>query len=79
MAALAAASTLRGAIKSRVRALALGTAGPAAALLTFSSLERAPISPLVYAATPLAGILAMTTLAFVFARSRRRAPPAATS
>jgi hypothetical protein len=71
MAALAAASTLRGAIKSRVRALALGTAGPAAALLTFSSLERAPISPFVYAATPLAGIFAMTALASIFARRRR--------
>ena len=70
MAALAAALTLRGAIKSRVRALALGAAGPAAALLTFSSLERAPISPFVYAAMPLAGIIAMTTLAFIFARRR---------
>lgn len=68
MAALAAASTLRGAIKSRVRALALGAAGPAAALLTFSSLERAAISPFVYAAMPLAGIFAMATLASIFAR-----------
>jgi hypothetical protein len=71
MAAFAAAATLRGAIQSRVRALALGTAGPAAALLTFSSLERAPTSHFLYATAPLAGILAMATLATVFARSRR--------
>jgi hypothetical protein len=71
MAALAAATTLRCAITSRVRALSLGVAGPAAALLTFSSLERAPVSPFFYAATPLAGILAMASLALVFARPRR--------
>jgi hypothetical protein len=71
MAAFAAASTLRGAIQSRVRALALGVAGPAAALLTFSSLERAPTAPLLYAAAPLAGILAIAALAGVLARSRR--------
>jgi len=71
MAAVASAATLRGAIRSRVRALALGTAGPAAALLTFSSLERAPNAAVFYAAAPLAGILAITALAGVLARSRR--------
>ncbi len=71
MAAFAAAITLRGAIQSRVRALALGTAGPAAALLAFSTLERAPTAPLVYAAAPLAGILAIAALAAVFAPRRR--------
>ena len=70
MAAFAAATMLRGAIQSRVRALALGTAGPAAALLTFSSLERAPTPPFFYAAAPLAGITAMAVLAVVFARRR---------
>jgi hypothetical protein len=71
MAAFAAAAALRGAIQSRVRALALGVAGPAAALLVFSSLERAPTTPLFYAAAPLAGLLAMAALAAAFARSRR--------
>jgi hypothetical protein len=70
MAAFAAASVLRLAIQSRVRALALGTAGPAAALLAFGSLERAPTTPLVYAAAPLAGIVVMTALAAMFARRR---------
>lgn len=71
MAAFAAAATLRGAIQSRVRALALGAAGPAAALLAFSSLERAPTRPLVYAAAPLVGVLAMGALATVLTRARR--------
>jgi hypothetical protein len=71
MAALAAAAVLRLAIASRVRALAIGTAGPAAALLVFSSLERAPTTTLHYAAAPLAGLLAMAALAAVFARTRR--------
>lgn len=71
LAALAATATLRFAIQSRVRALALGVAGPAAALLTFSSLERATTSPFFYAATPLAGILAMASLALAFRRARR--------
>ncbi len=71
MAALAAAAVLRLAIASRVRALAIGTAGPAAALLVFSSLERAPTTPLHYAAAPLAGLLAVAALAAAFARTRR--------
>jgi hypothetical protein len=71
MAAFASMVMLRGAIRSRVRALALGTAGPAAALLTFSSLERAPNAAVLYAAAPLAGILAITALAGALARPRR--------
>ena len=71
MAAFASAVILRDAIRSRVRALALGTAGPAAALLTFSSLERAPNAAVLYAAAPLAGILAITALAGALARPRR--------
>jgi hypothetical protein len=70
MAAFAAAAALRGALASRVRALALGTAGPAAALLVFGSLERSATKPLFYAAAPLAGIVAMAALAAVFARRR---------
>jgi hypothetical protein len=70
MAAFAAAITLRGAIQSRVRALGLGAAGPAAALLVFSSLERAPTRSLFYAAAPLAGLLAMAALGAVVARRR---------
>jgi hypothetical protein len=71
MAAFAAAATLRAAIQSRVRALAIGAAGPAAALLVFSSLERAPTTPLFYAAAPLVGLAAMAALAVVLARARR--------
>ena len=37
---------------------------------TFSSLERAPTTPLFYAAAPFAGIAAMAALAVVFARRR---------
>ena len=70
MAAFASVAALRGALQSRVRALALGTAGPAAALLVFGSLERSTAAPLFYAAAPLAGIVAMAALAAVFARRR---------
>ncbi len=71
MAAFASAAMLRVADRSRVRALAVGTAGPVAALLTFSSLERAPNAVVLYAAAPLAGILAITALVGVLARWRR--------
>jgi hypothetical protein len=71
MAAFAAAAALRGAIQSRVRALAIGAAGPAASLLVFASLERAPTAPLLYAAAPVAGLVAMAALAVVLARTER--------
>ena len=71
MAAFAAATTLRCAIQSRVRALALGAAGPAAALLVFSSLERAPTRSLFYVAAPLAGLLVEAALGAVLARTPR--------
>lgn len=71
LAALASWLTLRLAIEGRVRALALGAIGPAAALLAFSTLERAATAPLLYGATPLAGILATSALALAFARGRR--------
>lgn len=70
LAAFAAALALRGALQGRVAAAALGAAGPAAALLVFSTLERAPSSPLVYAAAPAAGFAAMA-LAAALARLRR--------
>jgi hypothetical protein len=62
---------LRGAIQSRVRALALGTVGPAAMLLTFSSLERTTNAAVLYAAAPLAGLLAIAALASALTRPRR--------
>jgi hypothetical protein len=71
MAAFVSMTILRGAIQSRVRALALGTVGPAAMLLTFSSLERTTNAAVLYAAAPLAGLLAIAALASALTRPRR--------
>ena len=70
MAAFAAASVLRRGIRG-ASSLALGTAGSAAALLTFSSLERSVKAPALYAAVPLAGLVAMAVLGGILGHSRR--------
>lgn len=64
LAALASLIALRRAISSRVVAAILGAAGPLAALLVFSALERAP-SPHAarYLAVPLTGIVAIGSAA----------------
>jgi hypothetical protein len=59
MAALAGLFVLTASIRSRPVALSLGLSGPAAALMTFSALERAPASALNYVAVPAAGLLAL--------------------
>jgi len=59
LAALAGGLSLARAVRSRAAALALGAVGPAAALLVFSALERAPSSPLAYASVPVAGLAAL--------------------
>jgi hypothetical protein len=62
IAALAAGIVLSRSIRSRPRALAVGLAGPAAALMTFASLERSPAPPLAYGIVPLAGLFALLAL-----------------
>jgi hypothetical protein len=54
---LAALAALRGAVQSRVGAIAVGAAGPLAALGLLRILERADARPLFFAAMPLAGAL----------------------
>lgn len=72
MATLAAALVLRASIRSRALALALGAAGPAAALMAFSSFERATTPASAYAAIPLAGFAAMATLGWLTRRRGQR-------
>ncbi|HLM74335.1 MAG TPA: hypothetical protein VK459_16630 [Polyangiaceae bacterium] len=62
IAALAAGIVLTRNIRSRPRALAVGLAGPAAALMVFSSLERAPAPPFAYVTVPIAGLFALIAL-----------------
>jgi hypothetical protein len=74
-AVLAAAAALSALLRAggRVVAAGLGAVGPAAALLVFSSLERAPASPWAYAAVPAAGLAALAATAALvrFVRPRR--------
>ena len=58
---------LAAALRARAAAFALGAAGPAAALLVFSALERAPSPPAAYAAVPIAGLAALLA-AYALAR-----------
>lgn len=62
MATAAALVILAWSIRSRTAALALGVAGPCAALAIMSSLERGPASPALYGSIPLAGLGAVLTL-----------------
>jgi hypothetical protein len=73
LAATSAALTLLGAVRSRAVAGAIGASGPAAALLVFSALERAPSSFSAYLAVPAAGLAALVAAAALarFARARR--------
>jgi len=59
-------------IRSRATAFALGAAGPAAALLVFSALERAPSPAAAYLGVPAAGLAALLAAA-AFARRLGRA------
>jgi hypothetical protein len=63
IAALAAGIVLTRSIRSRPRALAVGLVGPSAALMVFSSLERAPAPPFAYVTVPIAGLFALLALA----------------
>jgi hypothetical protein len=63
IAALAAGIVLTRSVRSRARALAVGLAGPAAALMVFASLERAPAPPFAYVTVPIAGLCALLALA----------------
>jgi hypothetical protein len=71
LAAAASARVLLGSIRSRARAFAIGAAGPAAALMAFSSLERGPASGRVYAALPLAGLAALLAVGWLVGRAAR--------
>ena len=62
MATAAALVVLVGSIRSRTAALALGVAGPGAALVVMSNLERGPASPALYLVMPLAGLCALVIL-----------------
>jgi hypothetical protein len=69
LAAAAAWVVLRASVRGRTAALAIGAAGPGAALLVFSALERGPASPAAYLAVPAAGLAAL--LAAGWAAGRR--------
>jgi hypothetical protein len=73
LAAAAGAVVLAASIRSRAAALALGASGPAAALLVFSALERAPSRPGAYLAVPAAGLAALLMGLAGGAWARRRA------
>jgi hypothetical protein len=73
LAALSSGLVLAAAVRSRAAAFALGAAGPIAALLVFSALERAPSPAASYALAPTAG-LGVIGLAFAALVLRRRAP-----
>lgn len=62
IAALAAGVVLTQNVRSRLRALATGLAGPAAALMVFAGLERAPAPPFAYIAVPIAGLSALLAI-----------------
>jgi hypothetical protein len=63
LAILAAALVLLRGVRGRVLALAIGLAGPAGALMAFSSLERGAIGGAIYGLVPAAGVLAIGALA----------------
>jgi hypothetical protein len=76
-ASLAALTVLARGVSGRALALAVGLAGPASALMVFSTLERSPSPPLAYLCVPLAGAAgvgaAFVGLWMASARARRRA------
>ena len=76
---LAAFAVLRGAVKSRFGAIAVGAAGSLAALGVLRLLERADARPLWFAAMPLAGAAAVALAARVISLSRLPAFRAAAS
>ncbi|APR82461.1 Hypothetical protein A7982_07810 [Minicystis rosea] len=63
LASVAALVALRRSVQGRVAASAIGAAGPAAALLVFSTLERAPSAMPLYVAVPASGLLAIVVAA----------------
>jgi hypothetical protein len=65
LAGVAAWLALRGVSRTRPLALAMGAAGPLAALLVFSAFERVPTPPFWYAAVPAAGVAATMALALL--------------
>jgi hypothetical protein len=71
LAAAAGALTLIAAIGGRVGAMAVGASGPAAALLVFSALERAPSAAAAYGAVPAAGLAALLAAAAIARRVGR--------
>ncbi len=79
LAALAGGLTLVAAIRSRPAAFALGVVGPAAALLVFSSLERAVTPPAAYLAVPAAGLVALLAAAALLLAARAAEAQASTA
>jgi hypothetical protein len=73
VAAAVALAVLAVRVARRATALLVGLAGASAALLVFSSLERAPASPLLYLAVPAAGVLAPLALGLVVGADLGRA------
>jgi hypothetical protein len=65
---------LRGGHSSRVVALAMGGAGPAAALMVFSALERRPTGPWAYWAVPAAAVIAVAAATVLVGTLRRLRP-----
>jgi hypothetical protein len=65
---------LRGGHSSRVVALTMGGAGPAAALTVFSLLERRATAPWAYVAVPVAAVAAVVIAAGLFGGLRRLVP-----
>ena len=70
VALIAAIAVIGRRIGSALRALAVGVAGPIAALLAFSSLERTPSPIAAYALLPIAGVAALLVVAIAVGRRR---------
>jgi hypothetical protein len=74
LALLVALIVLRLGHSSRIAALVLGGAGPAAALMAFSALERQAIGPWAYVAVPFAAVFAVMAATGLMSLVRRWAP-----
>jgi hypothetical protein len=72
MGIVAALLVIAGAIGGRAQALCVGLAGPLAALLVLSALEREANATVAYAAVPAAGLFAALAVAFAARRWARR-------
>jgi hypothetical protein len=75
LALLVALLVLRGGHSSRVVALAMGGAGPAAALMVFSMLERRQTFPIAYLAVPAAAVVAVAAAGGLSTVLRRSLSP----